>query len=349
MSDVRDARSLSGGERDKMLESAASALEQVEGATVAPDDQGGLPAQIDNTHIIAGLREDDPNLAAIESSLSALSESLGDETPRPVAGTLAGTQAVAEMRDVLADPIFQVRESPLRRFARWLGGLTGDADPQGNLWRFFTSLVAALAAGALAFLASDRLGNRWLRLALAAVVGLIVGVVFFYFTGDFGLAFQVLAAVGLVVAAVAAALIFGGVRSSSVPARARPLSELAAALGMSAAEARKRAEEAAGAEDYRSAIRFRSLALLLALDEVGKLQFDRTATDREYLFRAPPSIHDDLQALLDRFEAVWYGSAPAGPDDWTAHAAQAAQVEARVAEEVRAEKQEAARGQRSAA
>ena len=106
---------------------------------------------------------------------------------------------------------------------------------------------------------------------------------------------------------------------------------------MSAAEARRRAEEAAGAEDYRSAIRYRCLAVLLALDEAGMLTFDRTATNREYLFRAPPAVHDDLQPLLDRFDQIWYGDAPSNAQEWAAYSAKAASIEARVTTEVRSQ------------
>ena len=135
-----------------------------------------------------------------------------------------------------------------------------------------------------------------------------------------------------------AALIFSGLYvASSPPSKPPALSELAATLGMNAREARTRAEEAASAGDYRLGVRYRCLAVLLALDEVGMLHFDRTATDREYLFRAPGGLQNDLQPLLDRFEAVWYGEAPVGAEDWTAYAARAAAIEAKVADEVRAQ------------
>src|SRR5439155_19297593 len=123
---------------------------------------------------------------------------------------------------------------------------------------------------------------------------------------------------------------------SSAPARPRALSDLAAALGMSAGEARKSAEEAAAAGDYRHAVRYRCLVVLLALDEVGMLAFDRTATDREYLFRAPGGLQEELQPLLTRFEQVWYGDAPVTEGDWGEFTARAGRIEARVAAESRA-------------
>src|SRR5205823_6240979 len=162
-----------------------------------------------------------------------------------------------------------------------------------------------------------------------------------------GVTAEILGAIGLVIAAVAVGLISTGLYRSSAPARPRPLSDLAAALGMSAGEARKRAEEAGRAEDYRHAIRYRCLAVLLALDEVGMLAFDRTATDREYLFRAPGGLQEELQPLLARFEEVWYGDAPTTEADWADYAARAGRVEARVTAESRAAKQAAAGAGRS--
>ena len=74
---------------------------------------------------------------------------------------------------------------------------------------------------------------------------------------------------------------------------------------------------------------------LLALDEAGMLTFDRTATNREYLFRAPGPIHDDLQPLLDRFDQIWYGDAPTNAQEWAAYDAKATSIEARIATDVR--------------
>jgi hypothetical protein len=349
LSAVREAASLEGAERTRKLEDAAAALEKVEGARVAPRGAGSAAAEVDNTAIIAELRGKDPNLEAIETSLSALSGSLHGEA-QAGSGILDGESALAELREVLRDPVFDYERelSPLQRFARWLSQLTGDADPNDILWRLVTSLVAAIASGTLTYLASERLGGRLLRLGLSVVTGLTVGAMFYTGTADLSLSIQALGAVGLVVAAIAAALIFSGVYRASAPSRPRVVSELAAALGMSADEARKRAEEAAASGDYRLAIRYRCLAVLLALDEVGKLAFDRAATDREYLFRAPGPLQDDLQALLTRFEEVWYGDAPAEAAGWQEYAGRAARIEAQVASEVRAEKAGTAGLRRSA-
>jgi hypothetical protein len=57
------------------------------------------------------------------------------------------------------------------------------------------------------------------------------------------------------------------------------------------------------------------------------LVFDRSATNREYLFRAPGPIHDDLQGLLSRFEAIWYGNSPTNAAEWAQYDASASSIE----------------------
>jgi hypothetical protein len=338
-SDIADARSASGGERKQAIEKAKNDLAAVEGASVSPPLPDGKPSQIDNTLVLGELGADEPNLAAVDAALSALGERLDTGSTQNVQGVLAGGPAVAALNTVLSDPVFDYtrNETPLQRLARWLAGMTGEADPSDTLWRWFLSIVAGLAGGALTYLATERIRNRWARLGVSALGGLAVGIIFFLGSGAVDLTFKLLGAVGLVVAAVVVALVLAGLNRASSPGSVKPISELAQVLGMSAVEARKRAEESAQERDYRSAIRYRCLAVLLALDEAGMLTFDRTATNREYLFRAPGTIHDDLQPLLDRFDQIWYGDSPTNAGEWADYIARAASMEARVAAQVRAQ------------
>lgn len=334
LDEVRAARSAEAAsqERKDHIEVAATELEQVEGAGVEP--VGGSQtseAEVDNTAAIEELRSDDPNLEAVETHLEALSQSLEAGATEYLEGTLAGEAADARLREVLSDSAFNYEDqlSPIQRLIRWLSQFTGSNDPEGSLSRLFISLMAGLAAGALTFLASDRIRNRWLRLGLSALVGSIVGALFLGGLRDLDLAFQVLAAAGLVVAAVAMGLFALGLnRGTTVASKPREISDLEAALGMNSAEARRRAQTAASEGDFRNAIRYRCLAVLLVLDEVGKLVFDRSATNREYLFRASGLLHDELQPLLDRFDDVWYGNSPTGAEEWARYSAQADRVEA---------------------
>ena len=340
LEDVRAAMTLQGGERTKRLESAAKSLEGVEGAGV-PEGASNTFAQVDNTILIAELRALKPDIDALEGSLSTLSTALQEmEQGKGVAGAADGEQAKAELRGVLGDSAFNYEKnpSPLARLARWLASILGNPQPGEAPWRLFGTLMAAVAAGLATFLGSERLGNRWARYGLALAAGLLGGALFYAASKQLDVTIQVLGAAGLLVVVVAAALIFGGLYTASAPpTRPRTLSELAVTLGMNAAEARRRADEAANSGDYRLGIRYRCLAVLLALDEAGKLLFDRTATDREYLFKAPGHLQEELQPLLDRFERVWYGEVPTGAEDWAAYSSRAAAIEAKVRSDARSE------------
>jgi hypothetical protein len=201
--------------------------------------------------------------------------------------------------------------------------------------------MSALAGLFVAVLTYMLLGkyvpNRWARLGLSALAGLFAGPLFFFAARELDITFQVLGVVGLLVAAVAVSLFAAGLFRGAAPPTPRRVSELSAVLGMTAAEARGRAEESAAEGDYRSAIRFRCLAVLLALDEAGMLTFDRAATNREYLVRAPRPIHDELQPLLDRFDAVWYGNSPTSGHEWESYSRRAEAVEREVAAHARIE------------
>jgi hypothetical protein len=332
LSQVQTAQAATGADRDNAIKSAVATLSGVEGASVSPTQQTSAPSQIDNSALIEALSRDNPNLEGAEQSLAALSDSLtGQSSGRNIEGTLDGQASTSELRQVLSDPAFNYERdlSPLQRLAHWLAGGAQDVDPGDTLWRWATALIAALASGVLTFLASERLGNVWLRLGLSTLVGLFVGTIFYTGLQALDVVSLAIAAAGVVIAAVAAGLMVTGVyRVSAPPARPRSISELAAVLGMSAAEARAKAEDAAQAGDYRSAIRYRCLAVLLTLDEAGKLTFDRAATNREYLFRAPGPLQNELQPLLSRFDAIWYGNAPATAEEWTEYDARAAHVEA---------------------
>ncbi|MDQ3704132.1 MAG: DUF4129 domain-containing protein [Chloroflexota bacterium] len=337
---VRAARSAEAGsvERKDHIEAAVTELEGVEGAGVAPAGGGqASEAQVDNTSAIEELRSAEVNLEAVESYLDTLSASLELGAAAYLPGTLEGEAAEARLREVLSDQAFNYEEqlSPLQRFmqwlSEWLSQFTGSSDPDSNLGRLLMSLTAGLAAGCLTFLASDRIRNRWLRLGLSVLVGALVSSLFFVGLEQLNTTFMVLAVVGLIVAAVAMGLFTLGLnRGTTATSSPRSISDLAAVLGMNSVEAKRRAQVSAAEADFRSAIRYRCLAVLLVLDEAGKLAFDRSATNREYLFRAPGTLHDELQPLLDRFDDVWYGNSPTDAEEWSRYSAQADRVEALV-------------------
>lgn len=326
---ARDAEPATDERRDR-VEAAAGELERVEGAGVeAVPGERSSQAEIDNSAAIQELRSDEPNLEALESHLDTLAQSLEEGTTAYLEGTLEGEAADARLREVLSDRLFNYEEqlSPFQRLVRWLSELTGSNDPNGDLSRVLMAIMAGIAAGSLTFLASDRIRNRWLRLGLSVLVGTMVGVVFLQGLQNLDMLFYALAVAGLVLAAVAMGLFTMGLNRGSTAAAPRAVSDLAAVLGMNSAEAQRRASASAAEGDYRSALRYRCLAVLLVLDEAGKLVFDRSATNREYLYRASGPLHDELQPLLDRFDDVWYGNASTDAEEWTAYSARAERVE----------------------
>lgn len=130
-------------------------------------------------------------------------------------------------------------------------------------------------------------------------------------------------ALGIGLFALLVALLVGLLRRRA--ARVRPaadLDETEAAL----VEARDTdslhalAERKAQEGDYRLALRFIYLALLVALDTGGVLRFDRSRTNWEYLRALRASGREDVyQAMMPltrEFDRVWYGLARADAADY---------------------------------
>ncbi len=80
----------------------------------------------------------------------------------------------------------------------------------------------------------------------------------------------------------------------------------------------ERAQNLAGAGDYRAAVRQLYLSTLLWLDEHGQLRYDRSLTNREYLRAVAhaPVLRDALQPIVEAFDRVWYGFAPVSAGDF---------------------------------
>ena len=73
-----------------------------------------------------------------------------------------------------------------------------------------------------------------------------------------------------------------------------------------------RAETAEASNDFRSALRYLYLSAILHLQERGVLPYDKSLTNREYLYQTREDIN--LQATLGPavtvFDEVWYGHKP---------------------------------------
>ena len=73
-----------------------------------------------------------------------------------------------------------------------------------------------------------------------------------------------------------------------------------------------RAEIAEAASDFRGALRFLYLSAILHLQERGVLPYDKSLTNREYLYQAQADIdlHTALGPAITVFDEVWYGHKP---------------------------------------
>ncbi len=80
--------------------------------------------------------------------------------------------------------------------------------------------------------------------------------------------------------------------------------------------------------DYRSAVRQLYLATLLLLDQRGKIKYDPTLTNREYLAQASNDarVTAALAPIVEIFDRAWYGFEPVTPTEFDAYRARVEQV-----------------------
>lgn len=73
--------------------------------------------------------------------------------------------------------------------------------------------------------------------------------------------------------------------------------------------------------DYRNAVRQLYLATLLQLDRQGKIKFDPTLTNREYLHQTSndPGTTAALAPIVETFDRVWYGFEPITSTEFDAY------------------------------
>lgn len=73
--------------------------------------------------------------------------------------------------------------------------------------------------------------------------------------------------------------------------------------------------------DYRSAVRQLYLATLLLLDQRGKLKYDPTLTNREYLHQTAndPRTTAALVPIVETFDRTWYGFEPISRQEFDAY------------------------------
>jgi hypothetical protein len=79
---------------------------------------------------------------------------------------------------------------------------------------------------------------------------------------------------------------------------------------------RQQALDHAARGEYTEAIRFLFLSLVYRFDEQGRVLFQRSYTNREYLelFADRPRVTDDLRVFVDTLDEHWYGQRPTDMD-----------------------------------
>lgn len=95
------------------------------------------------------------------------------------------------------------------------------------------------------------------------------------------------------------------------------------------AEAFENAQRFINAGDYRSAIRQLYLATLLILDQRGRLKYDPTLTNREYLRQAAqdPRTFTALEPIVETFDRAWYGFEPISAQEFEKYRQHVEQVQ----------------------
>lgn len=83
-------------------------------------------------------------------------------------------------------------------------------------------------------------------------------------------------------------------------------------------EAFDNAQRHINAGDYRSAVRQLYLATLLLLDQHGRIKYDPTLTNREYLRQTRNDARTTaaLQPIVETFDRTWYGFEPISKQDF---------------------------------
>jgi hypothetical protein len=164
---------------------------------------------------------------------------------------------------------------------------------------------------------------NWLVYQVMQWLGWLFGPV-----SDDGGSVVVLAAVGLgVVIVLAAALLLYRLAGGTVTGDAALAG--ASLVGLPrAADELARARELAQAGQSRRALHHHYRAVLLRLDERDHLSLDGALTNRELLPRltAAPELADPFEALVSRFDRLWYGQTNCSPEEYAAFAQLAERV-----------------------
>ncbi len=98
---------------------------------------------------------------------------------------------------------------------------------------------------------------------------------------------------------------------------------------LTASAALERAQSLSTGGDYRTAMRYLYLSLLLLLDEREILRYDHTLTNREYArsLTRLPQFAATFNRVVDVFDRVWYGHHDLNADEYADYATQVKDLE----------------------
>lgn len=128
---------------------------------------------------------------------------------------------------------------------------------------------------------------------------------------------DLLVVLGVLAVVVVLVYFLRNLRRNLVPEQALPPA-LMERDARTSAEAFDNAQRFINEGDYRSAVRQLYLATLLILDQRGRVKYDPTLTNREYLKQAAkdPRTTTALQPIVETFDRTWYGFEPITPQDF---------------------------------
>jgi uncharacterized protein DUF4129 len=128
-------------------------------------------------------------------------------------------------------------------------------------------------------------------------------------------------ALGLVLIALVLTYFFVNLRRTTVGESVLKTATLDGEAHLTSNAARDSAQRLASAGDYRSAVRQLYLSTLLWLDEHGRLRYDRSLTNREYLRAVAnlPNMRDALKPIVETFDRIWYGFVPITASEFEAY------------------------------
>ncbi len=112
-----------------------------------------------------------------------------------------------------------------------------------------------------------------------------------------------------------------GFLETLAPSPVSPSDPLSTEAGLDSAGARGRAGESATRAEYRAAVRYLFLAMILDLDGHDIVRFDPAAADRDLVGQArrqDQAVGDLLAQGARMFQSVWYGHQPCTAGDYAA-------------------------------